>query len=121
MSDLFETYSVIASIGLVMATVSFMSGLQVVKRDKVFGAMMTSMHRMNGYIASFIYVILATISLSGPGGVRVWSLIGWAVGLGLIIIKIIVVRNERYYKYGSRLGLLLFVTWLIIIYKFIVT
>lgn len=104
-----------------MATVSFISGLQVVKSDKVIGAMMASMHRLNGYIACFIYVILAAISLNGQGGIRVWPIIGWAAGLGLIIAKIMVVRNERFYKYGSRLGLLLFVTWLIIIYKFIVT
>jgi len=121
MSGLFELYSVLASVGLVMATVSFMSGLQVVKRDKVFGAMMTSMHRLNGWVASIIYIILATLSLSGQGGIRMWAIIGWAAGLGLIIIKIMVVRNERLYKYASRLGLLLFVTWLILIYKFIVT
>lgn len=118
---MFEINIIIASIGLVLATVSFITGLQVVNRDKVTAAMMASMHRVNGYLVFIIYIVVAVLSLSGQGGIRTWSVIGWAVGLGLIIIKIMVVRNERLYKYGSRLGLMLFITWLVIMYKHIVT
>lgn len=117
---MFDINTIIASIGLIMATVSFMTGLQLAKRDKSVSIMMAGMHRINGYITCTVYIAIAALSLNGNGGFRTWSVIGWAVGLGLIAIKIFVIRNERYYKYGSRVGLMLFVTWLIIIYKHIV-
>lgn len=118
---MFEINIIVASLGLVLATVSLITGLQVVNRDKVSAAMMASMHRINGYLVCLIYIIVATLSLSGHGGIRTWSIVGWAAGLGLIVIKILVVRNERLCKYSSRLGILLFITWLVIMYKHIVT
>lgn len=118
---MFETNTIIASIGLVLATMSFISGLQVVKRDKLLGAMAATMHRLNGYLSCLAYVILASMSLSSIGGFRLWPVIGWIFGSVLIVAKIMCVRNERFYKYGSRLGLLLFIVWLVIMYKHIVT
>lgn len=118
---MFETNMIIASVGLVLATMSFISGLQVVKRDKRLGAMAATMHRVNGYLSCIAYVILATMSLNAIGGFKMWSVIGWIFGFGLIIGKILCVRNVKFYKYGSRLGLFLFIAWLVIIYKYIVT
>lgn len=118
---MFEINTIIASVGLVLATMSFISGLQVVKRDNILGAMSATMHRLNGYLSCLAYVILATMSLSSLSGMRTWSVIGWVVGFLLIIGKVMCVRNEKLYKYGSRLGLLLFIAWLVIIYKHIVT
>lgn len=118
---MFEINLIIASVGLVLATVSLITGLQVVKRNNVYGEMMASMHRVNGYLVFLIYIGVSAFSLGGHGGIRTWSVIGWSAGLGLMIIKIMVVRNEKLYKYSSRLGLLLFITWLVIIYKHIAT
>lgn len=119
--NIIDINTIIASIGLVLATVSFITGLQVVNRDKVAAVMMASMHRINGYLVCLIYIVIAALSLGSQGGVRPWSIVGWSVGMGLIIIKIMVVRNQRFYKYSSRLGLLLFVSWLVIMYRHIVT
>lgn len=119
--SIIDINTIIASIGLVLATVSFITGLQVVNRDKVAAEMMASMHRINGYLVCLIYIVIAVLSLGSQGGVRPWSIAGWSVGMGLIIIKIMVVRNQRLYKYSSRLGLLLFVTWLVIMYRHIVS
>ena len=121
MKNLFETNTIIASAGLVLATMSFISGLQVVKRDNIFGAMAATLHRFNGYLSCLAYVILATMSLSSPGGTRMWPVIGWITGVVLIVGKVMCVRNPKLYKYGSRLGLLLFIAWLFIIYKHIIT
>lgn len=121
MGRLFDIYTLIASIGVIFATTSFVSGLQVVKRDKEMGEMMAKMHRFNGYISVLIYVVIATLSLGDQSRpIRLWPVIGWVVGFGIIALKIIAVRNEKFYKYASRLGLLLFIVWLVVIYKYVI-
>lgn len=117
---MFRIDTFIVSAGLILATMSFITGLQSVKKDRASAAMMTGMHRLNGYLTSIIYILAAIFSLSGERGMRAGTVVIWGLGLALIIVKMLVVRNEKLYKYGSRLGLLLFVIWLIIIYKHIV-
>jgi len=110
--------TIVASIGLVMATMSFMTGLQTIKRDRADAMMMVKMHKLDGYVTCQIYIAVALLSLSS-GGFKLWPVIGWVAGLALIIVKIIVVRNRKYCKYSSRVGIMLFLSWLFIIYQHI--
>ena len=110
--------TIVASIGLVMATMSFMTGLQTIKRDRADAMMMVKMHKLDGYVTCQIYIAVALLSLSNSG-FRLWPMIGWVAGLALIIVKIIVVRNRKYCKYASRIGIMLFLSWLFIIYQHI--
>lgn len=110
---MFEINIIIVSLGLIFATVSLISGLQSVKKA---GIMMASMHSLNGYIACLIYLIVAVLSLRKGGDLMMWPIIGWIAGLTVIAGKILSVRNQKTYKYGSRLGILLFIIWLVIIY-----
>src|SRR3972149_5787938 len=89
--------TIVASVGLVMATMSFMTGLQTVKRDRSDAMMMVKLHRFDGYVTCLVYLAVA--------------------GLVLIILKILMVRNRKYCKYASRLGIMLFLSWLFIIYQ----
>ena len=115
---IFDFNTIVASVGMVMATMSFMTGLQTVKRDRESAVMMVKMHKLDGYVTCQIYIAVALLSLS-TSGFKLWPVIGWLAGLALIIVKIIAVRNKKYCKYGSRLGILLFLSWLFIIYQHI--
>ena len=115
---IFDFNTIVASVGMVMATMSFMTGLQTVKRDRESAVMMVKMHKLDGYVTCQIYVAVALLSLSNSG-FKLWPMIGWVAGLALIIVKIIVVRNRKYCKYASRIGIMLFLSWLFIIYQHI--
>ncbi len=110
--------TIVASVGLVMATMSFMTGLQTVKRDRSYAMMMVKLHRFDGYLTCLVYLAVAGLSLSSSG-MRLWPVIGWISGLVLIILKILIVRNRKYCKYASRFGIMLFLAWLFIIYQHI--
>jgi hypothetical protein len=92
--------------------------MQLIKRDNT--AVILKIHRLNGYITFLIFISLALLSLSGKGGIKPWSITAWAAGFGLSLFKIWVVKVKRGYKYGTRLGIILFVIWLIIIYTHVV-
>ena len=117
-SRLLDFNTIVASIGLIMATMSFITGLQTVKRDRGAAVMMVKMHKLDGYVTCQIYLAVAVLSLSN-GGFKLWPVIGWIAGLVLIIVKIAVVRNIKFRKYSSRLGIMLFLSWLFIIYQHI--
>lgn len=117
MNIMFEINIIIVSLGLIFATVSLISGLQSVKKA---GIMIARMHRLNGYIACLIYLIAAVLSLKKSGDLMIWPAMWWIAGLAVIVGKILAVRNQRTYKYGSRLGMLLFIIWLIIIYNHLI-
>ena len=108
--------TIVASVGLIMATMSFITGLQTVKRDRGAAVMMVKMHKLDGYVTCQIYIAVALLSLSNSG-FKLWPVIGWVAGLALIIVKIIAVRNIKYIKYASRLGIMMFLSWLFIIYR----
>ena len=117
-SRLLDFNTIVASIGLIMATMSFITGLQTVKRDRGAAVMMVKMHKLDGYVTCQIYIAVALLSLSN-GGLKLWPVIGWIAGLVLIIVKIAVVRNIKFRKYSSRLGIMMFLSWLFIIYQHI--
>lgn len=108
----------LASIGLVIATASFLSGMQLVKKDNT--AVILRIHRLNGYITFLIFTSLALLSLSGKGGIKSWLIMTWGAGFGVCLFKIWAVKAKKGYKYGTRLGILLFIIWLVIIYTHVV-
>ena len=113
---MFEISIIIISLGLIFATVSLVSGLQTVRKEKADALIIVNMHRLNGYVACLIYLAVAILSIKGSGGLRLWPIVWWIAGLTVIAGKILSVRNQKTYKYGSRLGTLLFIIWLVIIY-----
>ena len=117
MNKFLDLHTIIASLGVIFATTTFISGLQVAKREKQLGTIMTMMHRVNGYVTFIIYVVIATLTLSTYDSIQVWPVIGWFTGFFLMALKVLTVRNEKFYKYASRVGLLLFIVWIVIIYK----
>ncbi len=108
----------LASIGLVIATAAFLSGMQLLKKD--YAAVILRIHRLNGYITFLIFISLALLSLSGKGGIKPLSITAWCAGGVVSLFKIWVVKDKRGYKYGTRLGILLFIIWLVIIYTHVV-
>lgn len=110
---MFELTAILASLGLILATVSFISGLQAVKNK---GSVDSRIHRLNGYVTLVIYLLLAGLSLGEGGGIRLWPVVAWGAGLLIIFTKIWIVRSGRTYKYASWLGIMLIIIWLIIVY-----
>lgn len=110
---MFETTVILASLGLILATVSFISGLQAVKGK---GSLDSRIHRLNGYLTFIIYLLLAGLSLVKKDGIGLWQVIAWGMGLLIIFTKIWIVRSGRTYKYASWLGIMLIIVWLIILY-----
>jgi len=106
--------TILASAGLVLATSSFISGLQLVKsRQK---RVERKIHRGNGYLAISVYIGLMFSSiLSGDGGLL--KTLAWLAGLGLISLKLRIVRRKgRSFKYVSWLGAILILLWLFLVF-----
>lgn len=110
---MFEVTTILASLGLILATVSFISGLQAVKNK---GSLDSRIHKLNGYLTLLIYFTLAGLSLGEKGGIRLWPVTAWGAGLLIILTKIWIVRSGRTYKYASWLGIMLIIIWLVIVY-----
>src|SRR5574337_843968 len=103
--DFFSIFSniptIFASIGLILATFSFISGLQLVRAASLAER---KIHRFNGFTTFTLYIALAVLAFA-YNGVRFWPLIGWVSGLGLFLLKIWIVRRKRrVYKYVSWMG-----------------
>ena len=113
---MFETTTLLASLGLILATASFISGLQAIKSK---GSVDARIHKLNGYLTILIYLTLAVLSLGAKEMIRLCSVATWSAGLLIIFTKIWVVRSGRAYKYASWLGIMLIIVWLIIIYTHI--
>lgn len=107
---------VLASIGLVMATSSLISGLQLVKMKITIEG---KIHRFNGYASIVLYVVLAALSFTETG-LRFMSVVGWTLGLLLILSKLWIVRKSRKkrraFKYISWFGGTLILLWLYLVY-----
>ncbi|MBI3399685.1 MAG: hypothetical protein HY026_10735 [Deltaproteobacteria bacterium] len=114
---MFGLTTLLASLGLILATVSFISGLQAVKNQA--GSIDARIHKLNGYLTILIYLLLAVLSLAEKGGVKLWSIAAWGSGLAIIFTKIWIVRSGKAYKYASWFGIMLIIIWLIIIYTHI--
>ncbi len=116
--ELFNAFTnfstVLASIGLILATTSFISGLQMVKAK---GPVERKIHRGNGFISFVIFLILAVLSFVRYG-FSLWGLGGWAAGIFIILFKLLIVhsRKRRAFKYVSWLGATLICMWLYVVY-----
>lgn len=106
--------TLIASVGLILATSSFIGGLQLVKTTAV--PIEGKIHRFNGIISICLYCILLLISVFQNG--LTLNLIAWFLGLGVIALKISIIRSRRRrtFKYVNWLGGALFLIWLYIVW-----
>lgn len=106
--------TLIASIGLILATSSFISGLQLVKSTAI--AVEGKIHRANGIIALCLYCTLIVISIFQNG--LTLNLIAWFLGLCVIFLKLTIIRSRRRrtFKYVSWLGGTLFLIWLYVVW-----
>lgn len=106
---------ILASLGFVLAIISFISGLQVVKIGS-FMSTEAKIHRVNGYITIVIYALLASLSINAKAGVKPWVMGVWLLGLLIILTKVWIVRSGKAYKYGGWAGTLLVAFWLVVMY-----
>ncbi len=118
MSEFFSVFTsiqtVIASIGLILATSSFISGLQLVRGASVIEG---KIHRINGFSSITLYTVLAVLAFATEG-LRIWSDLAWIAGFLVILLKISIVRKRRRrsFKYVSWIGGSLLLIWLFLVY-----
>ena len=104
----------LASLGLILATSSFISGLQLVRGTS--SGIEGKIHRFNGYVSLSIYIVLTLLSFA-RSGFNPLTLLAWLSGLGLILLKIRTVRKKgRFVKYASWIGVSLVIMWLYVVY-----
>ena len=109
--------TILASIGLVLATSSFISGVQLVRSTK--GTVEGKIHRFNGYVSITLFTTLAVLWVADKG-VGFWSIAPWVSGILFIFLKISIVRKRgRAFKYVSWMGVTIIFMWLYIIYRHI--
>lgn len=106
--------TLLASIGMVLATTSFISGLQMVKGK---GKVEKKIHKGNGFTSFVLLFILAVLSFM-TFGLSLWSLTGWGLAFFIIFLKhkIVHSKNRRAFKYVSWLGASLICMWLYVVY-----
>lgn len=105
--------TVLASIGLILATSSFISGLQLVK---IKSRIERKIHRFNGYATFTIYVVLMVWHFVVKG-FGFWALVLWLCGLGFLLLKIRIVRKRsKAIKYVSWMGATFILMWLYLVY-----
>lgn len=105
--------TVVASLGLVLATSSFISGLQLVRGASIVER---KIHRFNGFSSIVLFIILAAMYFVNSG-VRFWPILAWLTALWIIIIKLYIVRKRRKaFKYVSWIGGSLILIWLFLVY-----
>ena len=106
--------TIIASIGLMLATSSFISGLQLVRGANIAER---KIHRFNGYTTFILLIGLAGLSVYN-NGIGLWSFWGWVFAFSLFLLKMrIVRRRRRSFKYVSWVGASLFLLWLFLVFK----
>jgi len=117
--SLFSVFStlpiILASIGLVLATSSFISGLQLVKGANISER---KIHRFNGFATMILYLVLS-IFYFWTNGIGAWGVFAWLTGFLVIFLKLAIVHaknKRRAFKYVSWLGGTLIVIWLILVY-----
>ncbi len=104
---------VLAGIGLILVTSSFISGLQLIKGVR---GVERKIHRFNGYCVLSIYIVLAILSFARFGA-RPGAIIGWPAGLSFIFFKLWIVKTrKRAMKYVPWLGVMLVLMWLYVLY-----
>ncbi len=104
--------TVIASIGFVIAVMSFIGGFRMIRRTD--HAAETIMHRVNGFLAIGLYVLIAAISLYEKATLIIAAL--YLLGLMVHLVKIPLVRKGLAVRYGGYMGAMLLITWLAVIF-----
>ncbi len=105
---------IIGSIGVILATSSFISGMQLVRtRKRSFEG---RIHRLNGYASIMLFALLFLISFVGSGfDIIVLTL--WLSGAAVILMKLRIVRSRRWaFKYVCWFGVAIISMWVYIIY-----
>jgi len=106
--------TILASLGLILATSSFISGLQLVRGANIAER---KIHRFNGFTTLTLFICLAALSIYN-NGIGLWSFWGWVFGLLLFTLKIYIVRRRRRsFKYVSWVGASLILLWLYLVFK----
>lgn len=104
--------TVVASLGLILATSSFISGLQLVRGASIVEL---KIHRYNGFSSILLFLLLAVMNLAS--GVHFWPLVAWLSALSIIMLKLYIVRKRRKaFKYVSWIGGTLILIWLFLVY-----
>jgi len=105
---------IIGSIGMIIATSSFISGMQLVRtRKKSFEG---KIHRINGYTSIALFIILFFLSFIGSG-YSLMVLLLWLSGFSIILLKLRIVRKRRWaFKYVCWFGVSIISMWIYIIY-----
>lgn len=107
----------LASLGLILATSSFISGLQLVRGTSA--TVEGRIHRFNGYSTITLFSIIVILSFA-RGGFSWLALLGWCFGAVIIMLKLLIVRvktrRRRAFKYVSWLGGTLILMWFYIVY-----
>ncbi|MFQ5480480.1 MAG: hypothetical protein ACE5DW_04315 [Thermodesulfobacteriota bacterium] len=105
---------IIGSIGVILATSSFISGMQLVRtRKRSFEG---RIHRLNGYISIALFILLFLISFIGSRFNMIVLLL-WLSGFVIILMKLKIVKTRRWaFKYVCWFGVAIISMWIYIIY-----
>lgn len=112
---IFTTVSItLASVGIILAVTSFISGLQLVRAtSKSIEGMI---HRGNGYLTVILFIALALIAVSG-NTVNAFALLLPVAGLAMFMLKLWILRkSRRLLKYVSWIGGTLITIWIILFF-----
>ncbi len=105
--------TIVASLGLILATSSFISGLQLVRAKS---RIELKIHRFNGQASIVLFTVLALWYFVREG-IGFWSFIMWAFFLSVILFKLWIVRKRhKAAKYVSWIGATLILIWFYIVY-----
>ncbi len=104
--------TIVASLGFMIAIMSFIAGFRMVKGTGHFAE--ARMHRINGYITIVAYLTVAVLSIAS--GTRFLFILGWVLGFLIHMLKLLLVKKKLAARYGGYVGAMLIITWLIIIF-----
>jgi len=105
---------ILASVGIVLAVTSFISGLQLVRATSA--SVEGMIHRANGYLTIILFIVLTLIAISSSM-INIAALLLPLTGLTVFLVKLwIVRRHKRFLKYVSWMGGTLILVWLFIFY-----
>ncbi|MEK6725015.1 MAG: hypothetical protein AABY54_00470 [Deltaproteobacteria bacterium] len=112
---IFSSASIIlASIGIVLAVTSFISGLQLIRATRA--SIEGMIHRANGYLTVILFNVLALIAISSSM-INIAALLLPLTGLAVFLVKLrIIRRHKRFLKYVSWMGGTLITIWLLVFY-----
>jgi len=105
---------IIGSLGVILATSSFISGMQLVRtRKRSFEG---KIHRLNGYTSICLFILLFLFSFVASG-YNIVVLLLWLSGFSIILIKLRIVKKRRWaFKYVCWFGVSIICMWIYIIY-----